>query len=285
MSNIEKVRSTIKSTEKTMKITGAMELVAASKLGKTQKHMAKTKPFSEKILEVMGHIATSHSEYQHPFLLERPEKKHIGYIVVSSDRGLCGSLNQQLFKHILQHMGDTPKERHKFCVIGNKATAFFSRISDQIIGQKSHIGDRPSVTDTLGVVQVMLNAYINGEVDAIYLCYNRFKSTMHQEPTIVQLTPLAAIPLAENAEHWDYIYEPDAKEVIDMLLKRYLESLVHQAVIENIACEQAARMIAMKNATDNANDIIDELKLLYNKARQAAITQELAEIIGGAGAV
>ena len=285
MSNIEKVRSTIKSTEKTMKITGAMELVAASKLGKTQKHMAKTKPFSEKILEVMGHIATSHSEYQHPFLIERAEKKHIGYIIVSSDRGLCGSLNQQLFKHILQHMGDSPKERHKFCLIGNKATAFFSRISDQIIGQKSHLGDRPSVNDTLGVVQVMLKAYIEGKVDAIYLCYNQFKSTMHQHPTIVQLTPLAAIPLAENADHWDYIYEPDAKEVIDMLLKRYLESLVHQAVIENIACEQAARMIAMKNATDNANDIIDELKLLYNKARQAAITQELAEIIGGAGAV
>ncbi|MEE3003127.1 MAG: F0F1 ATP synthase subunit gamma [Pseudomonadota bacterium] len=285
MSSTEKVRSTIKSTEKTMKITGAMELVAASKLGKTQRHMAKTKPFSEKILEVMGHIATSHSEYQHPFLVERKNKKNIGYIVVSSDRGLCGSLNLNLFKEIINSMKSFNKENIKMCLIGNKATAFFSRINDNIIGQKSQIGDRPSVTDTLGVVKVMLNAYLNEEVDAIYLCFNKFKTTMVQNPTIIQLTPLLALPLKNNADHWDYIYEPDAKEVIDMLLERYLESLVHQAVIENIACEQAARMIAMKSATDNAIDIIEELKLLYNKARQAAITQELAEIIGGAGAV
>jgi F-type H+-transporting ATPase subunit gamma len=285
MSSIEKVRSTIKSTEKTMKITGAMELVAASKLGKTQKHMAKTKPFSEKILEVMGHIATSHSEYKHPFLIDREKKKNIGFIVVSSDRGLCGSLNLNLFKEIMIKIKDIPKENTKFCLIGNKATSFFSRISKNIIGQKSHLGDRPSVTDTLGVVQVMLNAYLNEEVDTIYLCYNKFKSTMVQQPCIIQLTPLLEIPIPENSAHWDYIYEPDAKEVIDMLLKRYLESLVHQAVIENIACEQAARMIAMKSATDNAVEIIDELRLVYNKARQAAITQELAEIIGGAGAV
>ena len=285
MSSIEKVRSTIKSTEKTMKITGAMELVAASKLGKTQRHMAKTKPFSEKILEVMGHIATSHSEYHHPFLIDRPKKKKVGYIIISSDRGLCGSLNQNLFKEVLLHLKDIPKDNTKFCLIGNKATAFFSRLSSNIIGQKSHIGDRPSITDTLGIVQVMLNAYLEHDVDAIYLCYNKFKSTMHQLPSIIQLTPLLAIPVAESDEYWDYIYEPDAKDVIDLLLKRYLESLVHQAVIENIACEQAARMIAMKSATDNAVEIIDELKLLYNKARQAAITQELAEIIGGAGAV
>ena len=285
MSSIEKVRSTIKSTEKTMKITGAMELVAASKLGKTQKHMARSKPFSEKILEVMGHIATSHSEYKHPFLIDRPNKKNVGYIIVSSDRGLCGSLNLNLFKEIMNKIKDEPKDRIKYCLIGNKATSFFSRISQNILGQKSHLGDRPSVNDILGVVQVMLNAYLDKEIDAIYLCYNKFKSTMVQEPTIIQLTPLLEIPIQENAEHWDYIYEPDAKDVIDILLKRYLESLVHQAVIENIACEQAARMIAMKSATDNAVEIIDELRLVYNKARQAAITQELAEIIGGAGAV
>ena len=285
MSNIEKVRSTIKSTGKTMKITGAMELVAASKLGRTQKHMAKTKPFSEKILEVMGHIATSQSEYKHPFLIEREEKKNVGFIVVSSDRGLCGCLNQNLFKDIMLKIKDIPKENTQFCLIGNKATSFFSRITGNIIGQKSQLGDRPSVTDTLGVVQVMLKAYLDKKVDTIYLCYNKFKSTMVQEPTIIQLTPLIELPIPENADHWDYIYEPDAKEVIDILLKRYIESLVHQAVIENIACEQAARMVAMKSATDNAEDIIDELRLVYNKARQAAITQELAEIIGGAGAV
>ena len=285
MSNIEKVRSTIKSTGKTMKITGAMELVAASKLGRTQKHMAKTKPFSEKILEVMGHIATSQSEYKHPFLIEREEKKNVGFIVVSSDRGLCGCLNQNLFKDIMLKIKDIPKENTQFCLIGNKATSFFSRITGNIIGQKSQLGDRPSVTDTLGVVQVMLKAYLDKKVDTIYLCYNKFKSTMVQEPTIIQLTPLIELPIPANADHWDYIYEPDAKEVIDILLKRYIESLVHQAVIENIACEQAARMVAMKSATDNAEDIIDELRLVYNKARQAAITQELAEIIGGAGAV
>lgn len=285
MSSIEKVRSTIKSTEKTMKITGAMELVAASKLGKTQKHMSRSKPFSEKILEVMGHIATSHSEYKHPFLIERPNKKNVGYIIVSSDRGLCGSLNLNLFKEIMNKIKDEPKDKIKYCLIGNKATSFFSRISENILGQKSHLGDRPSITDILGVVQVMLNAYLDNEIDAIYLCYNKFKSTMVQAPTIIQLTPLLEIPIQENAEHWDYIYEPDAKDVIDILLKRYLESLVHQAVIENIACEQAARMIAMKSATDNAVEIIDDLRLVYNKARQAAITQELAEIIGGAGAV
>ena len=185
MSSIEKVRSTIKSTEKTMKITGAMELVAASKLGKTQKHMAKTKPFSEKILEVMGHIATSHSEYKHPFLIDREKKKNIGFIVVSSDRGLCGSLNLNLFKEIMIKIKDIPKENTKFCLIGNKATSFFSRISKNIIGQKSHLGDRPSVTDTLGVVQVMLNAYLNEEVDTIYLCYNKFKSTIDPDSGIV----------------------------------------------------------------------------------------------------
>ena len=284
MSSIEKVRSTIRSTAKTKKITGAMELVAASKLGKTQRHMAKTKPFSEKILEVMGHIATSHSEYQHPFLIERP-KQRVGYIVISSDRGLCGSLNHNLFKTIIQHRQKQPDLEAKYCLIGNKATAFFQRLQVSVIGQKGNIGDRPSVQDTLGIVQVMLSAYLAEEIDCIYLCYNQFQSTMSQKPRVIQLAPLPPIPTQETETHWDYIYEPDAKEVIDTLLKRYLESVVHQAVIENIACEQAARMVAMKSATDNASDIIQELQLVYNKARQAAITQELAEIIGGAGAV
>ena len=285
MSSIQIVRTTIRSTTKTKKITGAMELVAASKLGKAQRHMAKTKPFSEKILEVMGHIATSHSEYRHPLLISRSEKKNIGYIVVSSDRGLCGGLNNNLFKEVILHRQQQTNQVAKYCLIGNKATAFFSRINVRIIGQKGHIGDKPSVQDTLGIVQVMLSAYLNNEVDTIYLCYNQFHSTMTQKPKIIQLAPLPPIPVANSAAHWDYIYEPDAKEVLDMLLKRYIESVVHQAVIENIACEQAARMVAMKSATDNANDIIQSLQLVYNKARQAAITQELAEIIGGAGAV
>lgn len=283
MSSIEKVKATIVSTQKTQKITGAMELVAASKLGRSQRQMNKTRPYSEKILEVMGHIAASHSEYQHPFLLERASKKNSGYIIVSSDRGLCGSLNQNLFKDIVSHIQENATVTAKFCPIGNKAIVFFKKFGKHVLGQTANLGDSPTSAEALGVVQVMLTAYLQGKIDVIYLCYNRFKSTMQQQPTIIQLTPLSVN--SNNNSHWDYIYEPDSKEVIDLLLHRYLESVVHQAITENIACEQAARMVAMKSATDNAQDIIDKLKLLYNKARQAAITQELAEIIGGAGAV
>lgn len=285
MSSTEKVKATIKSTEKTKKITGAMELVAASKLGRTQKHMAKSKPFSESILKILGHIASSNSEYHHPLLQDSGKREKIGYIVVSSDRGLCGSLNQHLFKAVLEHINSSKSKNVKFCVLGNKAGSFFNKFGRDVIGKTANIGDRPKIEDVVGTTQVMLNAYLNQEIDAIFLCYNQFKSTMSQTPIIRQLAPAKSLKNNNEPKHWDYIYEPDAKEVIDTLVTRYIESLVYQSVIENIACEQASRMIAMKNATDNAEDIIHDLKLIYNKVRQAAITQELAEIIGGAGAV
>ena len=285
MSSTEKVKATIKSTQKTKKITGAMELVAASKLGRSQKHMAKSKPFSESISQILGHIAASNSEYHHPLLQDNNKRDKIGYIVVSSDRGLCGSLNQNLFKAVLEHIKQGSQQQTRFCLLGNKASSFFNKFGSDVLGKTTNIGDKPKIEDVVGMVQIMLNAYLNQEIDAIFLCYNQFKSTMTQQPIVRQLAPIVSIKQDSDPQHWDYIYEPDAKEVIEHLAKRYLESLVYQAAIENIACEQASRMIAMKNATDNAEDIIHDLKLIYNKVRQAAITQELAEIIGGAGAV
>ncbi len=285
MSSTEKIKSTIKSTAKTKKITGAMELVAASKLGRTQKHMAKSKPFSESILEMLGHIASSNSEYRHPLLQDNKKRNKIGYIVVSSDRGLCGGLNQNLFKTTLEHIGKWPHKNIKFCLLGNKANGFFSKFGADVLGSTTDIGDNLKIKDVVGMVQIMLNAYLNQEIDAIFLCYNQFKSTMNQQPIVRQLAPIVSIKQDNHPAHWDYIYEPEAKDVIESLAKRYIESMVYQAAIENVACEQASRMIAMKNATDNAQEIIDDLKLIYNKVRQAAITQELAEIIGGAGAV
>lgn len=295
MSHAQKIRSTIASTKSTSKITKAMQLVAASKLGKSQTRMRKSKPYVEKIRQVIGHIAVANTEYVHPYM--RPgagDKKVAGYIVVSTDRGLCGGLNAYLFKALVTEL----KRNHaagqvaQLCLVGNKAVSFFKRTGEAILAQSTHLGDRPSLGDLIGVIKVMLDAYNAGRVDRIYIASNQFVNVMVQKPQIVPLLPLVpdkhGLSPAQCAQHglrWDYLYEPDAETLLDVLLVRYIESLVYQAVIENIACEQAARMMAMRSATDNADAIIQDLVLAYNKARQAAITQELAEISAGAQAV
>lgn len=287
MAGTKEIRSKIASIKNTQKITRAMEMVAASKMRKTQDRMRASKPYANKIYEVVKHIARASSEYRHPFMLER-EIKRVGIIVVTSDRGLCGGLNANLLREALRNTRAWQDEGKEVdvCIIGRKGQAFFKRVGGHIVASKDHIGDTPSVKDIFGVVKVMLDAFYEGSIDALHIVYNEFVNTMTQKPTIKQLLPL---PVSEEdadlARHWDYIYEPDAKELLDALLERYIELLTYQAVVENIACEQAAKMIAMKSATDNAGELIKEFQLAYNKARQAAITQELAEIVGGAAAL
>lgn len=293
MSQIAKVKATITSTEKTKKITRAMELVAASKLGKTQQRMAKGRPYADKMLDVIRHVAQSQSEYRHPYLQTRPLTR-VGCIVISSDRGLCGGLNANLFKATLNHFKQWLDEdiAVDLCLIGSKAAQFFNRLDHGILGHANHLGDAPSVQDIIGVVKVMLDAYHKQDISHVFVAYNRYVNTMVQKPRLLQLLPLQAIDLPDATaqttppqSQWDYIYEPAAQEVMDVLFDRYIESQVYQAVVENIACEQAARMMSMKNATENADNIIDDLKLAYNKARQAGITQELSEIVAGSEAV
>ncbi len=283
----KEIRTKIRSIQSTQKITRAMEMVAASKMRKAQDHMAATRPYSQKMRAVISHLAFAHTEYRHPFLVPR-EARRIGLIVVSTDRGLCGGLNNNLFRELLGQMRQWDAEglEMEVCTFGQKAFQFFKRIGATITGQATHLGDTPAVTDVIGTVKVMLDAYDEGRIDRLYLVYNEFVNTMTQRPVIDQLLPIEPAELDENLRHhWDYIYEPDAREVLDGLMDRYIESLVYQGVVENIACEQAARMVAMKAASDNAGNLIDELQLAYNKARQAAITQELSEIISGAAAV
>lgn len=289
MAGAREIRSKIASIKNTQKITRAMEMVAASKMRKTQERMRATKPYASKIYDVVKHIAHAHSEYHHPFMQKR-EQKRIGLIVVTSDRGLCGGLNANLLREAIQTMRPLHAEGKTFDlgVIGRKGQAFFRRVGGNVVAAVDQLGDTPSVADLIGVVKVMLDAYYNGEIDALHIAYNEFVNTMTQEPRIKALLPL---PIADEDErkalshYWDYLYEPDAKELLDGLLTRYIELQVYQAVVENIACEQAAKMIAMKSATDNAGELIKEFQLAYNKARQAAITQELAEIVGGADAL
>lgn len=290
MSQIAHIKSTIHSTQKTRKITATMKSVALSKLYKTQTVMQRSKPYSDKMLQVIGHIAHSHTEYKHPFLQARTPIKRVGYIIISSDRGLCGGLNSLAFKLALQEIKHlaAKKVQASLCLVGNKAIQFFGRLDLEVLGHARHMGDFPSVMDTVGVVQIMLDRYRQGELDAIHVVSNEFISMMAQKPKMLQLLPIIPAELTSDttsATHWDYIYEPDAKGVLDHLLSRYIEALVYQAVVENIACEQASRMIAMDNATKNADEIIEQLKLGYNKARQAAITQELAEIVAGSDVV
>lgn len=288
MAGAKEIRTKISSINKTRKITRAMEMVAASKMRKTQDRMRASKPYATKIYEVIKHIARATSEYRHPFLAER-EIKRVGIIVVTSDRGLCGGLNANLLRETIRNIR-TWKEQGKevdVAVIGRKGQAFFKRVGGNVLGVVDHLGDTPSINDFIGIVKIMLDAYDNGTIDALHVVYNEFVNTMTQKPVVKQLLPL---PKSEDdsktmGHHWDYIYEPDAKELLDNLLERYIELEVYQAVVENIACEQAAKMIAMKNATDNAGELIKEFQLAYNKARQAAITQELAEIVGGAAAL
>ncbi|CZM02046.1 F0F1 ATP synthase subunit gamma [Legionella pneumophila] len=288
MAGAKEIRSKISSINKTRKITRAMEMVAASKMCKTQERMRASKPYANKIYEVIKHIARAASEYRHPFMSER-EIKRIGIIVVTTDRGLCGGLNSNLFRETIRTIRNWQEHGKEvdIAVIGRKGQAFFRRVGGNILGSIDHLGDTPSINDFIGVVKIMLDAYYNGTIDSLHIVYNEFINTMTQKPFVKQLLPL---PKSEEdkktlGHHWDYIYEPEAKELLDEILERYIELQVYQAVVENIACEQAAKMIAMKSATDNAGDLIKEFQLAYNKARQAAITQELAEIVGGAAAL
>ena len=282
----KEIKTKISSVKNTQKITNAMEMVAASKMRKAQDSMAASRPYATNIRNVIGHIALGNLEYRHPYMEER-ETKRVGYIVVSTDRGLCGGLNTNLFKKVLSDAAEKQASGAdvEFGVIGSKATSFFNSMGAKVTAQISGLGDSPSLTDLVGSVKVMLKAYDDGEIDKLYVVYNKFVNTMTQEATIDQLLPLPKSDDEEISHRWDYIYEPDANVLLDQLLVRYIESQVYQGVVENIACEQASRMVAMKAATDNAGELIKDLQLVYNKARQAAITQELGEIVAGAAAV
>ena len=286
MAAAKEIRTKISSVKNTQKITKAMEMVAASKMRKAQDRMAAARPYADKIRNVIAHVARAKTEYNHPFLEDRPDKK-IGLIMVTTDRGLCGGLNGNLFRQALRKFEKWEEEEKEIelAIIGNKGLNFFSRVGAKIVGNVNNLGDSPSLDQLIGTVKIMIDSYINKELDMVYLVYNNFVNRMTQSPVFEQLLPLVPDESEDLAYHWDYIYEPDAAEVLDTLLSRYVESLVYQGVVENIACEQAARMVAMKSASDNAGKLIEELQLVYNKARQAAITQELSEIVGGAAAV
>ncbi|AOU99409.1 F0F1 ATP synthase subunit gamma [Acidihalobacter yilgarnensis] len=286
MAAAKEIRSKIKSIKNTQKITKAMEMVAASKMRKAQERMEASRPYAEKIHEVIGHLSMAHPEYHHAYMDSR-EVKRVGFVLVSTDRGLCGGLNVNLFKRALGAMREWQQQNVEIdlCLIGAKATAFFKRFGGNIVAQTTHLGDKPRHGDLIGTVGVMLNAYEEKRIDRMFLVENQFINTMTQKAVVTQLLPIEPIKDERLQHHWDYIYEPEAKEVLDELLKRYVESLVYQGVVENVACEMASRMVAMKSASDNAGSLISELQLVYNKARQAAITQEISEIVGGAAAV
>lgn len=282
----KEVKTKITSIQSTQKITSAMEMVAASKMRKAQERRQLGKPYADRIRSVVGQIANAVSEYKHQYMEQR-EIKRVGYIIISTDRGLCGGLNINLFKQVIKSMKTWSDQEVEIdlCTVGNKGAAFFGSFGGNIVATVKDIGDKPSANDLIGGVKVMLDAYDEGKIDRLYVVANEFVNTMTQKPVIEQLLPLQPTEDDKLQHHWDYLYEPDAKELLDGLLVRYIESQVYQGVVENKACEQAARMIAMKSATDNAGDLINELQLLYNKARQAAITQELSEIVSGAAAV
>ena len=286
MAGAKEIKSKIGSINNTRKITSAMEKVAVSKMRRAQERVAHSRPYAEGMRKVIGNIANGTLEYRHPFLTERPVK-NVGYIVISTDRGLCGGLNTNEFKRVMIDLRAWKEKgvNAEFAVIGNKATAFFKRFGGKVVAQQVGSGDTPRLADVIGTVRVMLNEYSEGKIDRLFLVYNNFVNTMKQEPVIEQLLPLPKAEMSARSHSWDYIYEPDPKAILDKLLDRYVESQVYQGVVENAASEQAARMVAMKAATDNAGSLMDDLKLVYNKARQAAITQELSEIVGGAAAV
>ena len=287
MAGSKEIRAKIKSVENTRKITRAMEMVAAAKMRKAQERMRAARPYAEKIRNVAAHLSRANPEYKHSFLEKRENIRNVGIIVVTSDKGLCGGLNTNILRLTLSRMKAWEGEGKGVvvCPIGSKGMGFMSRIGARIKSNMTGLGDTPHIEKLIGVVKVMLDAYAAGEIDAIYLSYNCFINTMKQEPRVEQLLPLSGEQLGTAEGSWDYIYEPEAKQVIDELLVRYIESLVYQAVVENMASEQSARMVAMKAASDNAKSVIGELKLVYNKARQAAITREISEIVSGAAAV
>lgn len=287
MASGREIKTKIKSVQNTRKVTRALEMVSASKIRKAQDRMKASRPYARAMKQVIGHLAQANSEYQHPFLVERAEIKRVGYIIVSSDRGLAGGLNNNLFRKTLGEVRQWQDKGAEVDVvtIGQKASAFFRRIKVNMLASVTHLGDKPQLEQLVGVVKVMLDAYESGRVDRVYLVYNDFVNTMTQRAAFDQLLPLPAADTQITHHDWDYIYEPDAATVLEHVLTRYVESLVYQAVLENVASEHAARMVAMKSASDNATKLIGDLQLVYNKARQAAITQEISEIVGGAAAV
>jgi F-type H+-transporting ATPase subunit gamma len=284
----KEIRSKIASVKNMQKITSAMEKVAASKIRKAQKQMEASRPYAQRIRRVIGHLAHANPDYKHPFLVER-EVKRVGYIVISTDRGLCGGLNANLFKRMIDEIAQRQDEGVEvdLALVGAKAVAFFRRMGGNVVGTATHLGDKPTVNELIGSIKIMLDAYSEGKIDRLYLVHNEFVNSMTQSPDVVQLLPASGVGTdeADLQAHFDYIYEPDAIEILDDVLMRYIESQVYRGAVENFACEMAAKMMAMKSATDNAGDIIDGLQLQYNKARQAAITQEISEIVGGAAAV
>ena len=287
MAGGKEIRTKIKSIQNTQKITKAMEMVAASKMRRAQERMHRARPYAQKMRNVIAHVSQANLEYKHSFTLERPAKR-VGFIIVSSDRGLCGGLNINLFRDVVNALTEWQSQSAEIDVttIGSKGFQFFNRVGANIVSEATRLGDTPHLDVLIGPVKVMLDAYTDNRIDRLYLVHNHFQSTMSQTPQLEQLIPIHAEQPDETlSNHWDYLYEPDAKDVVDALMTRYIESLVYQGVVENIACEMAARMVAMKSASDNAGDLIDELQLVYNKARQASITQEISEIVGGAAAV
>jgi F-type H+-transporting ATPase subunit gamma len=287
MASGREIKTKIKSVQNTRKVTRALEMVSASKIRKAQDLMKSSRPYARAMRQVIGHLAKANSEYKHAFLHEREQVKRVGYIVVSTDRGLCGGLNSNMFRRLLAEIRGWQEKNVEVDIvaIGTKANVFFRRLKVNLVGSTTHLGERPKVEQLIGVIKVMLDAYSAGRLDRLTLAYNNFVNTMTQKPTLDQLLPLPPSATLTTAYDWDYIYEPDAQTVLDHVLTRYIEALVYQATLENLASEHAARMVAMKSASDNANKVIDELTLIYNKARQAAITQEISEIVSGAAAV
>ncbi len=287
MASGKEIRTQIKSIQNTQKITKAMEMVAASKMRKAQDRMNANRPYARKMRQVIGHVAAANVEYKHPYVIDRPEVKRVGYIVISTDRGLCGGLNTNAIKAAVSSMKEYDDQGVEIDVvtIGKKATQGFARMGANVVGSVTDLGDSPELVELVGAIRVMLDAYEAGNIDRLYIVETEFVNTMTQTPHVLQLLPAEADLGEERTSSWDYLYEPGAEEVLDNLMTRYIESLIYSSVVENVACEMSARMIAMKSASDNAGELIDELQLVYNKARQAAITQEISEIVGGAAAV
>jgi len=287
MAGSKEIRTKIKSVENTRKITKAMEMVAASKMRKAQERMRASRPYAEKIRNIAAHLSFANPEYKHPYLIKRDSVRNVGLIVVSSDKGLCGGLNTNMLRLSVNQMKNWESEGKSISVsaIGNKGFSFMNRVGANVRSHITGLGDVPHLENLIGTIKVMLDAYEAGEIDQLSISYTKFINTMKQEPVIEQLLPLRGEQLGSPKGHWDYIYEPEAKPVVDELMTRYIESLVYNAVAENMASEQSSRMVAMKSASDNAKNVIGELKLVYNKARQAAITKEISEIVGGAAAV
>jgi F-type H+-transporting ATPase subunit gamma len=286
MAGAKEIRTKIKSVKSTQKITKAMEKVAASKLRRTQARMAAARPYADKMRPVIGHLFQANPEYRHPFLVQRPVKR-IGYIVMSTDKGLCGGLNVNQFRKLLRELRIHQEQGIEvdLCLIGAKAVQFFRRLKVNVVATATHLGENPQIKDLIGAVTVMLDAYRDGRIDQLYLIYNDFINTMSQQVDFQPLLPVEAVDASELQDTWDYIYEPDAVDLLDYVLTRYIETQVYRGAVENVACEMASKMVAMKAATDNAGKLIDDLQLEYNKARQASITREISEIVGGAAAV